>query len=99
MQRIDLVCKVGAPAVLGFILQVTPLFYVLIGIAIWNAVSLFPELFLLLLIYKENEYLLDKNIEETEIVQDDESSQQVTPLSVEQTNGSYHPTHDVCMQA
>ena len=79
MQRIDLVCKVGAPAVLGFILQVTPLFYVLIGIAIWNAVSLFPELFLLLLIYKENEYLLDKNIEETEIVQDDESTDNTLP--------------------
>ena len=60
MQRIDLVCKVAAPAFLGFVLQVTPLFYALVGIAVWNVSSVIPELLLLLSIVSNHKELREK---------------------------------------
>lgn len=72
MQRIDLICKLGAPTALGFILQVTPLLYVLIGIVVWNVFTFFPEMLLLLKIYSDNKLILKK--EKKKKQEDDEQN-------------------------
>jgi len=86
MQRIDLVCKVGAPAVLGFVLQVCPLLWVLVGITAWNILSFFPELSLLLSIYSNHEAELNKDLSTSvdEIPETDDTEteeQQESPVS------------------
>ena len=58
MQRIDLGCKVAAPAALGFFLQFAGLYVVLGAVVVWNVVSFFPELLMLLTIYNQNVDLL-----------------------------------------
>ena len=61
MQRIDLLCKIGGPAFLGFVLQLLNVYISLIIIALWNLFSFFFEYFLLYSIYSRNLSLLDKN--------------------------------------
>lgn len=52
MRRIDLCCKLLAPALTGVILQHTGPFYTTVLVAIWNIVSFFGELGLLWMVYK-----------------------------------------------
>ena len=54
MQQIDLFSKVGGPAFLGFMLQVTPLELGLIIISLWNLFSLLPEYLLLHNVFETN---------------------------------------------
>ena len=51
MRRIDLICKLLAPAVAGVILQFTGAFITTIVVAVWNIVSFFAELGLVWLVY------------------------------------------------
>lgn len=52
MRRIDLCCKLLAPALTGVILQHTDEFYTTVVVATWNIVSFFGELGLLCIVYK-----------------------------------------------
>lgn len=52
MRRIDLCCKLLAPALTGVILQNTNEFSTTVIVAVWNIVSFFGELGLLWIVYK-----------------------------------------------
>ena len=52
MRRIDLVCKLLAPAVTGIFLQQTGPFATTLIVAGWNIVSFFGELGLIWVVYK-----------------------------------------------
>ncbi len=52
MRRIDLCCKLLAPALTGVILHYDGPFTTTIIVAAWNIVSFFGELGLLLIVYK-----------------------------------------------
>lgn len=52
MRRIDLSCKLLAPALTGVILQKTDGFSTTVIVAAWNIVSFFGELCLLWIVYK-----------------------------------------------
>lgn len=52
MRRIDLVCKLAAPATSGVILQFTGPLTTTIVVAVWNVVSFFAELGLIYLVYR-----------------------------------------------
>ena len=52
MRRIDLLCKLLAPAIAGIFLQHAGAFSTTIIVAGWNVVSFFGELFLIWLVYR-----------------------------------------------
>lgn len=52
MRRIDLCCKLFAPALTGVFLQYAGPFYTTVIVAVWNVVSFFGELGLLWIVYK-----------------------------------------------
>ena len=52
MRRIDLLCKLLAPAIAGIFLQHAGAFSTTIIVAGWNVVSFFMELFLVWLVYR-----------------------------------------------
>jgi solute carrier family 40 (iron-regulated transporter), member 1 len=60
MQRIDLLCAVLAPMVLGFVLQLTSLSIGLLVVGAWIVVTYVPQLGLLMLIYNRHRALLEK---------------------------------------
>lgn len=59
MQQIDLFSKVGGPAFLGFVLQVTSLELGLTIISLWNLFSLVPEYLLLHKVFEQNRETLE----------------------------------------
>lgn len=71
MQRIDLVCKVGAPSVLGFLLQVAPVWAGLLAVAAWNLLSGLPELLVLQSVYTAEKGRLAKSGCDDELVTGD----------------------------
>ena len=52
MRRIDLICKLLAPALTGVLLQYSGPFTTTVIVALWNIVSFFGELGLLWIVYK-----------------------------------------------
>lgn len=80
MRRIDLCCKLFAPALTGVILQHAGPFATTVIVAIWNVVSFFGELGLLWIVYKLVPSLSIKKVRDSVIthedkkVQDEESS-------------------------
>lgn len=52
MRRIDLCCKLLAPALTGVILQLSGPFTTTVIVAVWNVVSFFGEFGLLWIVYK-----------------------------------------------
>ena len=52
MRRIDLVCKLAAPAVAGVILQFAGPLATTIVVALWNVISFFAELALVVVVYR-----------------------------------------------
>ena len=67
MRRIDLVCKLVAPAVAGVILQFTSPLTTTIVVALWNAISFFAELGLVMLVYHWVPALARKKIRRSDL--------------------------------
>ena len=80
MRRIDLLCKLLAPATTGVLLSLTSPFATTIIVASWNVISFFGELFLLWLVYRLIPTLTVKKYRKTAVVlemQKRESSEDV----------------------
>ena len=65
MQRIDLLCKVLAPASIGFLVEFSPITWALCIVALWNVLSYFPEALALYGIHRKHRALLVKNVPST----------------------------------
>jgi iron-regulated transporter 1 len=61
MRGIDLACEILAPMLFSVVLTATDASWSLVFVALWNAVSFFPELFLLLTVYRKAEAILTRN--------------------------------------
>lgn len=61
MRGIDLACEILAPMLFSVVLTATDASWSLVFVALWNAVSFFPELFLLLTVYRKAEAILARN--------------------------------------
>lgn len=80
MRRIDLCCKLLAPALTGVILQNVGPFATTVVVAVWNVVSFFGELGLLWIIYKLMPSLAKKKLRKSnkeERLKDEENNEQV----------------------
>ena len=81
MRRIDLVCKLLAPAITGVFLQQTGPFATTLIVAGWNVVSFFGELILVWMVYKLVPTLAVKKsrkhntIDMTSLIQSDDESE------------------------
>ena len=62
MQRIDLICKLCAPAIVGVFLQHTGPFITTLIIAGWNIVSFILEVVLITTVYKAVPTLANKKL-------------------------------------
>jgi iron-regulated transporter 1 len=60
MTRISLVCKIAGPVAFGVVMNFMSSVGALIFVCIWNAFSIFPELFILLYLYKNTPGLQKK---------------------------------------
>lgn len=70
MRRIDLCCKLFAPALTGVILQHSGPFYTTVTVAVWNVVSFFGELSLLWIVYKLVPSLSVKKVRDSVVDED-----------------------------
>ena len=70
MRRIDLCCKLLAPALTGVILQYSGPFTTTVIIAAWNIVSFFGELGLLIIVYKLVPSLSIKKLRKSVVAED-----------------------------
>ncbi len=76
MRRIDLCCKLLAPAATGVILQHTGPFSTTVIVAVWNLVSFFGELGLLWIVYKLIPNLAIKKVRNVvEVKESDENAE------------------------
>lgn len=57
MRGIDLLCEICAPMAFGVVLAATGVGNALLFVAVWNALSFFPELYLLLRVYRASPLL------------------------------------------
>jgi iron-regulated transporter 1 len=72
MRGIDLACEILAPMLFSVVLTATDASWTLVFVAIWNAVSFFPELFLLLTVYRKAEALLTRDVGAAQLLADDQ---------------------------
>jgi iron-regulated transporter 1 len=70
MRGIDLACEILAPMLFSVVLTATDASWTLVFVAIWNAVSFFPELFLLLSVYRKAEALLSRDATDSLLAND-----------------------------
>ena len=73
MRRIDLCCKLLAPALTGVILQYSGPFTTTVVIAAWNILSYFGELGLLIIVYKLVPSLSIKKLRKSVVAEDNDT--------------------------
>ena len=78
MRRIDLCCKLLAPALTGVILQHAGTFVTTVIVAVWNVVSFFGEIGLLWIVYKLIPSLSIKKVRGRDLVVKSEDSEEAT---------------------
>lgn len=78
MRRIDLCCKLLAPALTGVILQHAGPFVTTVIVAVWNIVSFFGEIGLLWIVYKLIPSLSVKKVRGRDLVVQSEDSEEAT---------------------